>query len=418
VKEPRNRKLWRVFLGLAGIMGMFSCGLWAIHMMQTRTSLFPESIFMQVNHDDQSVMFDHLHIIGLRLDLSDKVIESPYLPDADIGPRKCLDSPLFSAGVCSALDRRQKPPTRAHSPRAEHILTATCGAEDADYETLLHSEHKKYRYASCDNRWFGLSLLDFALLSQAGYFDPDAPQLSRLLDMMFPTWMAVTENRTHDDGTGGKSAPAGAGLFELRFLPANVTSRVPSFEVFSRALNTSVIVIRGTDPYRANDYLEDVRIWCVPTHPCSLTRTRRCPFAGGRMTYDSGCCRAEAGFMRIISFFPTMQMWSDRLTSIVIGGLINEQLSWCVALSSFVILSPAMGTSQHMVFCFARFGVGFDGESSYYTPLVNYVKSINDRNVVLTGHSLGGGLARIVGAFTGSAGVVCCVAASGGECLV
>ena len=38
--------------------------------------------------------------------------------------------------------------------------------------------------------------------------------------------------------------------------------------------------------------------------------------------------RAEAGFFRIISFFPTMQLWSDRLTSMVIGGLINEQLSW------------------------------------------------------------------------------------------
>lgn len=86
--------------------------------------------------------------------------------------------------------------------------------------------------------------------------------------------------------------------------------------------------------------------------------------------------RAEAGFFRIISFFPTVQLWSDRLTSMIIGGLINEQLSW--------------------------FGVGFDSEAAYYTPLVDYVDAIADRNVVLTGHSLGGGLARIVGAFTGT----------------
>lgn len=62
----------------------------------------------------------------------------------------------------------------------------------------------------------------------------------------------------------------------------------------------------------------------------------------------------------------------------IIGGLINEQLSW--------------------------FGVGFDSEAAYYTPLVDYVDAIADRNVVLTGHSLGGGLARIVGAFTGTVG--------------
>ena len=49
-----------------------------------------------------------------------------------------------------------------------------------------------------------------------------------------------------------------------------------------------------------------------------------------------------------------------------------------------------------------RFGLGFKSKDSYYTPLVNYVHSVKDRNVVLTGHSLGGGLAHIVGAFTGT----------------
>ncbi|CAM9962914.1 unnamed protein product [Sphacelaria rigidula] len=37
-------------------------------------------------------------------------------------------------------------------------------------------------------------------------------------------------------------------------------------------------------------------------------------------------------------------------------------------------------------------------QAQYYRPLVEYVRAIKDRNVVLTGHSLGGGLARIVGA--------------------
>lgn len=38
-------------------------------------------------------------------------------------------------------------------------------------------------------------------------------------------------------------------------------------------------------------------------------------------------------------------------------------------------------------------------QAHYYLPLVEYVRDISkDRDVVLTGHSLGGGLARIVGA--------------------
>lgn len=34
-------------------------------------------------------------------------------------------------------------------------------------------------------------------------------------------------------------------------------------QVYSKHLNISVIVIRGTDMFRANDLLDDVRIWYV-----------------------------------------------------------------------------------------------------------------------------------------------------------
>ncbi|CAN0497237.1 unnamed protein product, partial [Ectocarpus sp. 12 AP-2014] len=41
---------------------------------------------------------------------------------------------------------------------------------------------------------------------------------------------------------------------------------------------------------------------------------------------------------------------------------------------------------------------GLQQQAHYYRPLLEYVRAIEGRNVVLTGHSLGGGLARIVGA--------------------
>lgn len=65
--------------------------------------------------------------------------------------------------------------------------------------------------------------------------------------------------------------------------------------------------------------------------------------------------------------------------SMVIEGLINQPLRW--------------------------YGMGFAPATSSYKPLVEYVQSISDRQVVMTGHSLGGGLAHIVGGFTSKGGL-------------
>ena len=65
--------------------------------------------------------------------------------------------------------------------------------------------------------------------------------------------------------------------------------------------------------------------------------------------------------------FPTIRMWPDSVSAFVVHSL-HETLS--------------------------LFGLG--GGADYYKDVLAHVRSIQDRQVVLTGHSLGGGLARIV----------------------
>ena len=74
VHEPRNRKMWRIFLGVAGAFGMFACGMWAIHTVQTRQDIFPTSIYFRVDPVEREVSFDHFHIIGLRLDVTNAAL--------------------------------------------------------------------------------------------------------------------------------------------------------------------------------------------------------------------------------------------------------------------------------------------------------------------------------------------------------
>ena len=58
---------------------------------------------------------------------------------------------------------------KVHSPAPE--LAYFCEDSDADeeFEVLDHEAHQRYRYSICDSSWFGLTILDYALLSQAGF---------------------------------------------------------------------------------------------------------------------------------------------------------------------------------------------------------------------------------------------------------
>ncbi|EQC33355.1 hypothetical protein SDRG_09331 [Saprolegnia diclina VS20] len=186
-------------------------------------------------------------------------------------------------------------------------------------------------YASCGNRWHDLSLVDYALMSQAAYFNPTGSDLPDFLAAVFP------------------QTAEGVPMFDIR-IPDNYTakgSKVEFFEAYSAALNLSVISVRGTDVGRFRDLIEDVKMFAEPVI-----------------------------FAILSSIFPTIRMWPDVTFSTLIE-LYHEMMSL----------------------------FGLSHEYWYYHELMHYVQSITDRNVILTGHSLGGGIARVVGSILGKPSV-------------
>jgi lipase ATG15 len=111
----------------------------------------------------------------------------------------------------------------------------------------------------------------------------------------------------------------------------------------------TLIAIRGTDVGRLQDLMENVKLYAEPVI-----------------------------FAILSNVFPSIRHWPSSTTSAVIQGLYD--------LNSFF---------------------GLQGEAEYYRPLVRRVLQLTaaGRQVALTGHSLGGGLARIVGSLTGQPSV-------------
>ncbi|KAJ0394624.1 hypothetical protein P43SY_000007 [Pythium insidiosum] len=124
-------------------------------------------------------------------------------------------------------------------------------------------------------------------------------------------------------------------------------SKLDFYEAFIPSLNTSIIAVRGTDIWRFTDFVEDAKMFVEPVI-----------------------------FSILSAIFPSIRIWPDVTFSTLIE-LYSELIS--------------------------LFGLQHD--FWYYHELLEYVESIQDREVVLTGHSMGGGIAKLVGSILGKTSI-------------
>jgi len=183
----------------------------------------------------------------------------------------------------------------------------------------------------CGHQWYGLSLLDYGLLSSASYLSNtprnNLPELFRLL---------LPHRRVT-----ARAAPSSSRKW-LDLEVQSCTSTGAEGQVSCR--NVTVIAISGTDPARISDYAENIRMW---TEPVAL---------------------------QILSaLFPSVRTWPRDTTGEVISHM-HAMLRW------------------------------FDIQDDrwHYKEILDHVRGkAPEEEVVLTGHSLGGGMALVVGALTG-----------------
>lgn len=233
--------------------------------------------------------------------------------------------------------------------------------------TALHEQIinlKKPMYASCSMRWKTLSILDFAILSELSYFDdpyesnnitssptgPTSPTIQSMLDELFPDldFLQIKPPNTsvHQHERSGFE---GAHPMYL--------------EVKSDMLGLTIVAVRGTDVGRLHDFLGKFLILVLVVVIYFIEDVK---------------LFAEPVLISLLScIFPLMRVSSDTTISTIIQ-VLHESNSF----------------------------FGLVGEAEYYQPLVERVRvisnsSLNDKtDVILTGHSLGGGLSRIVAALT------------------
>jgi len=192
-------------------------------------------------------------------------------------------------------------------------------------------------YAVCQARLWGLGAVDYALLSLAAYFEPD--EIPGLLPSVFPSHLPHVATPLHVP-----YLPAGNASEREREGGQGDTVFWAEFEFPRKQL--TVVAVRGTEFWRLSDYLEDVRMWTEPVT-----------------------------FSLLSIVLPSIGAWSPHARAMVTDTLHA--------------LLDAVGLPD-LEYKYLRL--------KRHIQLEVMPRLKPGHELVLTGHSLGGGMAHIVGA--------------------
>lgn len=149
------------------------------------------------------------------------------------------------------------------SSRACRARDAKAFSEDRTAPSQSQADDEDISYAACDQLFNGLGVFDYALLSLASYFDPTDATLPLLLKEFFPppVRFRLRDNLTTTWASDGMSKGM-KGSSRLSWIEVEFSAGVGPHATAVKPM--LVVAIRGTDPIRVSDYVEDIRMWTEP----------------------------------------------------------------------------------------------------------------------------------------------------------
>ena len=205
-------------------------------------------------------------------------------------------------------------------------LNASAGSDDFYWSQVNYkvpNNETTLKFDICSNKWFGYTIVDYALLSALAY------EIDPFFSHDLKTWFPECAN---------------GGCVVVR----RENATIDFFDLYIPEKNLSIISVRGTTIPR--DVVQDVDVW------------------------------KEAGLLQLATILGPFAVWPR--------SLLVDLVYYVAQIEQLTMVQSSNTT--------------IDQSRYYYEVLEDYViETKKQRNVILTGHSLGGGLSKIVGSRNG-----------------